>query len=681
MHTKRYMRASGLIIMLATGGLAMAQDLGGLLPIDQAYKVSASISAPGVVNVHWTIAPDYYLYRKQMRFAAGDGFTLGSVQLPQGTKFFDQYLGEAEIYHNTIDVNIPYTLAPGAQRVKFSVRYQGCHEVTPKICYPPHVKEFDLPLPGSAAAVVNRAGSAPAVKPAAKVAAASGVAMQEKAAGKATAQAKTLRSLIAAVDANPDSMPANEALLKFEDDEQVYDQKTGNPSQKSKEISAAIEKQYSEWQRRYPKSAEIQWAIGMRFSKQEDPRATQHLLSYLELDSRNAKSHARVHAEAYSKLASLANFRVDKAAVRKYAHAAAMLQPDDANYAQMDAASQDGTAALLAVTRRFPGTPAASFAFLDASLRLPTAAERIKLYHQALTELLPYPNSSGYFAAQLYDFYLQQEPARSLKLAQQQLAVPDNLQNGWDWPQREKFAKTYIKVSELAKAGKAKQAVGLLGDLKTASRLAPNAAMLVRFKAQVLAEAGKPDEAYRELMAQQATAPDDGTRSALLYRGGLLHKAPEQIEAELKAARYAQAKVAPSFDMQQYGSNRSVSLSQLRGKVVFLTFWYPGCGPCRAELPHLETVVKRFSKNELAFLGANTMRSQGSDVLPFVTNGQHIFVPLEATDSVVGPKGYDITYNPRNFLIDKQGRIVYSDFIIDNAHDEQVLYNMIASLL
>jgi Thiol:disulfide interchange protein len=29
------------------------------------------------------------------------------------------------------------------------VQYQGCHEVDPKICYPPHTEQLDLPLPAN----------------------------------------------------------------------------------------------------------------------------------------------------------------------------------------------------------------------------------------------------------------------------------------------------------------------------------------------------------------------------------------------------------------------------------------------------------------------------------------------------------------------------------------------------
>ena len=129
-----------------------AQEVADLLPIDKAYRLGADAGTPGVVKLHWTIAPGYYLYRGQMKFKGGADVTLGEAKLPAGKKYHDEYLGDVETYHDGIDATVPYKLVPGAQRIRLSVRYQGCHEVNPKICYPPHIEEFDLALPSSTGA-------------------------------------------------------------------------------------------------------------------------------------------------------------------------------------------------------------------------------------------------------------------------------------------------------------------------------------------------------------------------------------------------------------------------------------------------------------------------------------------------------------------------------------------------
>lgn len=129
---------------------AFAQDdLDGLLPVTEAYKLSTDTSTPGVIKLHWTIAPDYYLYRGRMKFKAGDGATLGEAQLPDGEKHHDEYLGDVETYHHGVDATVPYTPATGTTHLAMAVTYQGCHEVEPKICYPPHTEHLTLDLPAA----------------------------------------------------------------------------------------------------------------------------------------------------------------------------------------------------------------------------------------------------------------------------------------------------------------------------------------------------------------------------------------------------------------------------------------------------------------------------------------------------------------------------------------------------
>jgi thiol:disulfide interchange protein DsbD len=128
-----------------------AQTTADLLPVTEAYKLSADAATPGMLKLHWTIAQDYYLYRGRMKFTGGDGVTLGQASLPDGAKHHDEYLGDVETYHHNVDAGVPYSVAPGTRRLTLRVQYQGCHEVDPKICYPPHTEQLDLALPAGTA--------------------------------------------------------------------------------------------------------------------------------------------------------------------------------------------------------------------------------------------------------------------------------------------------------------------------------------------------------------------------------------------------------------------------------------------------------------------------------------------------------------------------------------------------
>ncbi|MEO7917414.1 MAG: protein-disulfide reductase DsbD, partial [Dokdonella sp.] len=64
---------------------------------------------------------------------------------PTGKAKHDEFFGDVEIYHDRVDAVVPYTLADAAtDSISFTVTVQGCHEVEPLICYPPHSVKVTL---------------------------------------------------------------------------------------------------------------------------------------------------------------------------------------------------------------------------------------------------------------------------------------------------------------------------------------------------------------------------------------------------------------------------------------------------------------------------------------------------------------------------------------------------------
>ena len=165
---RRFSRAVfALVAALAFVPVAHAQSEDDLLPVEQAFKLSAKIAAPGTVALHWDIAPDYYLYRTRIKAkTAQDGMTLGDLDLPDGTKKHDEFLGDVEVYHKAIDATLPYTLTDAATKtLAVTITVQGCHEVDPKICYPPHATPVTLDIPaGSPVGAAPAASSSSDVK-------------------------------------------------------------------------------------------------------------------------------------------------------------------------------------------------------------------------------------------------------------------------------------------------------------------------------------------------------------------------------------------------------------------------------------------------------------------------------------------------------------------------------------
>lgn len=142
---------------------ARAAEADELLPVEQAYRLEAKALDRETIRLDWKIAKDYYLYRERIKATTSDAnVTLGAHDLPAGEKKHDEFLGDVEVYHQDFSSTQKLTAPADAAQVTLAVRYQGCHEVTPKICYPPHTVKLTVALPaasGGGASVLPVSGN------------------------------------------------------------------------------------------------------------------------------------------------------------------------------------------------------------------------------------------------------------------------------------------------------------------------------------------------------------------------------------------------------------------------------------------------------------------------------------------------------------------------------------------
>jgi cytochrome c biogenesis protein CcmG, thiol:disulfide interchange protein DsbE len=117
-------------------------------------------------------------------------------------------------------------------------------------------------------------------------------------------------------------------------------------------------------------------------------------------------------------------------------------------------------------------------------------------------------------------------------------------------------------------------------------------------------------------------------------------------------------KMAADFSLTDLGGT-AISLSSLRGKVVFLNVWATWCGPCREEMPSIETLYEEFSKDPDFVLLAVSQDNAGRSgaVASYVRKNGFKFTVLLDPQNQVGD-AYDVSGIPETFIIDRAGRIV-----------------------
>ncbi|MBB5865140.1 protein-disulfide reductase DsbD [Xanthomonas sp. 3058] len=125
-----------------------------LLPVDQAFTLSATAASRDSIALRWKIAPGYYLYRHRISVKSGQGFTAGELTLPEGESKRDEFFGQVQTYRQQLQATLAGKAEPGVQTAVLQVQYQGCADAG--VCYPPQRRELRVTLPTAASPSAQR---------------------------------------------------------------------------------------------------------------------------------------------------------------------------------------------------------------------------------------------------------------------------------------------------------------------------------------------------------------------------------------------------------------------------------------------------------------------------------------------------------------------------------------------
>jgi uncharacterized protein (DUF2147 family)/peroxiredoxin len=121
---------------------------------------------------------------------------------------------------------------------------------------------------------------------------------------------------------------------------------------------------------------------------------------------------------------------------------------------------------------------------------------------------------------------------------------------------------------------------------------------------------------------------------------------------------------APEFvGIERWLNSESLTLGELRGKVVLIDFWTLACGNCIAALPHVAKWDERYRDQGLVVIGVHTPETPEEAKPDAIANAVQRFgirYPVAEDGAYATWKAYGNHYWPAVYLIDARGRIAQS---------------------
>lgn len=115
---------------------------------------------------------------------------------------------------------------------------------------------------------------------------------------------------------------------------------------------------------------------------------------------------------------------------------------------------------------------------------------------------------------------------------------------------------------------------------------------------------------------------------------------------------------APKWELYDL-NDKKLSLSELRGRIIVIDFWYKSCAPCLKQMISLQKLHEKYTANEIYIVGVNMFDDPIKDKMKQFLEARNVtFTTVYRGKSIA--ETYGVSAAPALYIIDKSGLIIYT---------------------
>jgi len=117
-------------------------------------------------------------------------------------------------------------------------------------------------------------------------------------------------------------------------------------------------------------------------------------------------------------------------------------------------------------------------------------------------------------------------------------------------------------------------------------------------------------------------------------------------------------KLAPDFSLTSL-DGKKITRDSLKGKVVILDFWATWCPPCRAAIPHLVELYKKYGNQGLVIVGVSLDRGGKEEVADFAERNHIDYNLVMGANNAILKDFGDVSSIPTIIILNQQSEIIF----------------------